>query len=291
MQSWAKRKVWVFLICFFSILTAQELPNQEIEFLRIQDGALQTAIYTMSHPSGIKLKIIGMIHVGEASYYKNILQITKDMDFIFYEGIRMNHSLVTSPKTILLQTPLNSTKKGIQNISSFQNEFARHFDLVEQGEYLKPKENWVNADVKFSEFLGILRNLDISLEQLSQNLSMDTKVWLDQDTNLEDTITAQDSREIAVQKYKRKMARYLIRSARELCFEENMKVPREAIIVERNKIALTYLDEKLRAQGPGELGLIYGAAHLPHFVEAIQSNYNFTIEHVEWLDAWRLDNH
>jgi len=286
----SKKKLLFLYLCLASLLIPQENQTKEVEFLRIEKGALQTAIYTMSSKNlEIKLKIIGVIHVGEVAYYKNIYKITKELDYVYYEGIQMENSWLSSPKAFFLQTSVNSSKKDIQNISTFQNEFARYFDLVEQTEYLKPRANWINADVKFSDFLHILKNLEINLEQLSQNLALNTKVWLEQDNAPEDTVTIQDPREVVVQKYKRKMARYLIRSAKELCYDENMKLPREAIIIARNKVALTYLDEKLKSQVPLEIGLLYGAAHIPHFVEVMQNHYNFTIEQIEWLDAWRLD--
>jgi hypothetical protein len=90
--------------------------------------------------------------------------------------------------------------------------------------------------------------------------------------------------------FKRKMSQNLVKSATDLCYLEEMRLPREAIIIERNKIALSFLKPKFNSQVPLELGLLYGAAHTPNFVEILTRDYNFEIESYEWLDAWSLQN-
>lgn len=284
--------VGIFLfVSFFPLVYAQETKLQEFEFLRIQSGSLQTAVYSLEHPeSFVRIKLVGLIHVGDAKYYKSITKIMNDMDYVFYEGIRMDQPASSiSPINFISQSNLPS-KKGIQNIVNFQSEFARYFNLVEQGDYLKPKQNWINADVNFFDFVEILKNLNINLEQLSRTLTLESKVSLEQDISPEDMIQIEDTRSTALMKYKRRMAKYLVKSARELCYDENMKLPREAIIIERNKVALEYMDEKLRSNLPLELGVLYGAAHLPHFLEVLQEKYKFQIQSIFWLDAWRLEN-
>ncbi|MCX7997371.1 MAG: hypothetical protein N3A69_00280 [Leptospiraceae bacterium] len=86
------------------------------------------------------------------------------------------------------------------------------------------------------------------------------------------------------------MAKYLVKSARELCYDENMKIPREVIILERNRVALEYMSEKLTSNLPLELGVLYGAAHIPNFLEVLTEKYKFQIQSIIWLDAWRLDS-
>lgn len=283
---------WVFfVISFFSLLNAQETITQEVEFLRIQSGSLQTAVYSLEHPeSFVRIKLVGLIHVGDAKYYKIITKLMNDMDYVFYEGIRMDQTAFSLSHFISQTNIPIPSKKGIQNIVNFQSEFAKYFNLVEQGDYLKPKPNWINADVNFFDFVEILKNLNINLEQLSRTLTLESKVSLEQDISPEDVIQIDDTRSVAIMKYKRRMAKYLVRSARELCYDENMKLPREAIIIQRNKVALEYMDEKLRSNLPLEIGILYGAAHLPNFLEVLQEKYKFQIQSIIWLDAWRLEN-
>lgn len=86
------------------------------------------------------------------------------------------------------------------------------------------------------------------------------------------------------------MSQNLVKSASDLCYLEEMKLPREAIIIARNKVALGFLKSKFSSEFPLELGLLYGAAHTPNFVEILTQEYKFEIESYEWLDAWSLQN-
>ncbi|MCX7997370.1 MAG: hypothetical protein N3A69_00275 [Leptospiraceae bacterium] len=110
-------------------------------------------------------------------YYKNVAKLTSDSDYVFYEGIRLEQSTANYSHIQLISQVMNSPpKKSIQNIVNFQSEFAKYFNLVEQGDYLKPKPNWINADVNFSDFIQILKNLNVSLEQISKTLTLESKV-------------------------------------------------------------------------------------------------------------------
>ncbi len=281
-----------FIFINFTLLAQDnEKKILELEFLRIQSGSLQTAIYSLEHPeSFVRIKLVGLIHVGDAKYYKTILKLMNDMDYVFYEGIRVDQSVSLPFSFNFVSQNSIPSKKGIQNIINFQSEFAKYFNLVEQADYLKPKPNWINADVNFFDFIEILKNLNISLEQLSRTLTLESKVSLEQDISPEDLVQVEDTRAIILMKYKRRMAKYLVKSAKELCYDENMKIPREAIIIERNKIALEYMDDKLRSNLPLELGVLYGAAHLPNFLEVLQEKYKFQIQSIIWVDAWRLES-
>lgn len=284
-----------FFFLFTQIVYPQEVSEskkQEFEFLRISEGSLQTAVYTLEHPqSFVRVKLIGLIHVGEAKYYKNVAKLTNEADYVFYEGIRLEQSTANYSHIQLVSQVMNSPpKKSIQNIVNFQSEFAKYFNLVEQGDYLKPKPNWINADVNFSDFIQILKNLNVSLEQISKTLTLESKVSMDQDIAPEDLIQFEDTRAVAMLKFKRRMAKYLVKSARELCYDENMKIPREVIILERNRVALEYMSEKLTSNLPLELGVLYGAAHIPNFLEVLTEKYKFQIQSIIWLDAWRLDS-
>ncbi|MCB1176142.1 MAG: hypothetical protein KDK36_01065 [Leptospiraceae bacterium] len=291
----ALKRIFLFSVFFliFSPISTQENEENRTEFLRLTDSALQTAVYTLGNEdSNIKIKIIGVIHVGDPIYYREILSIIQDLDYLFYEGIRLNNAIRPNVASFTgIQTEESEkldNNNSVKGIATFQNEIARYFNFVEQGDYLKPQENWINADVTFNEFLVILKKSNLNLDILTKNLTLDAKSALEEDSEETKEKIDESDKHKFILKYKRKMAKYLVKSAEELCYDEEMRIPREAIIIERNKVALSFLNSRLFSPQHLELGLLYGAAHLPHFLEVLQKEHKFQIHTIEWLDAWSL---
>lgn len=284
---------WIFFILIhlfvFSLYSQDSSPN--LEFLRLTEKALQTPIYTLSNrDSSIRVKVIGVIHVGDLEYYQELKKIIRDLDYLFYEGIRMNHSSIPIFLPYGVKNESERTKQDVKSFTNLQNQIALSFKFVEQADYLRPESNWINADVNLNQFTEILQKTNLSLEALSKNLSLDNKNIFEQDNESRETLKYDSDQKNLLHWYKRKMAVYLVKSAKDLCFNEEMKIPREAIIVERNKVALGYLKEKLRSSNPSELGLLYGAAHIPHFVETLKNEHDFQVNSIEWVDAWSLNS-
>lgn len=284
---------WIFSILIylsmFSLYSQDSSPN--LEFLRLTEKALQTPIYTLSNrDSSIRVKLIGVIHVGDLEYYQELKKIIRDLDFLFYEGIRMSHSNLPITLPYGVKNESEKTKQDVKSFTHLQNQIALSFKFVEQADYLRPESNWINADVNLNQFTEILQKTNLSLEALSKNLSLDNKNIFEQDKESRETLKYDSDQKNLLHWYKRKMAVYLVKSANDLCFNEEMKVPREVIIIERNKVALGYLKEKLRSPNPSELGLLYGAAHIPHFVETLKNEHDFQVNSIEWVDAWSLNS-
>jgi hypothetical protein len=274
----------------YNPLNSQE-SSSKLEFLRLTETALQTPIYTLSNKdSSIRVKIIGVIHVGDLGYYQELKKIIRDLDFLFYEGIRMTRSSKSINIPYGVKNEPEKTKQDVKTFTNLQNQIAISFKFVEQADYLRPESNWINADVNLNQFTEILQKTNLSLEDLSRNLSLDNRNIFEQDNESRETLKSDSDQNKLLRWYKRKMAVYLVKSAKDLCFNEEMKIPREAIIIERNKVALGYLKEKLRSANPAELGLLYGAAHIPHFVETLKNEHDFEVNSIEWVDAWSLNS-
>lgn len=288
--------IWMtFIIClvytavFHSNLHSQ--TNERIEFLRLTEAALQTPIYTLSNrDSSIRIKVIGVIHVGDLKYYQYLQKVIRDLDYLFYEGIRMNYSVNHTLSFVGVRNESDKTRQDVKTFTSLQNQIANSFRFVEQADYLRPESNWINADVSLNQFTEILQKTNLSLGELSKNYSLDNRNIFEQDNESREAIKNETDTSKQLLWYKRKMAWYLFKSAQDLCYNEEMKIPREAIIIERNKVALGYLREKLNNPNPTELGLLYGAAHVPHFIETLQRDHDLEINSIEWIDAWSLKN-
>ncbi len=289
----------IFTFCLFFFLIPVFSQTQEVPFLRTTDYALQTAVYNLvSKDSNVRLKVIGVVHVADKDYYLHIQKMINDLDYLYYEGIRVNPKSQSSFEKILTRTSLvaqvlddTNTRRSIKKYSELKSEIARFLNLADQTEHLKPRANWINADMDFVQFVELLQTHKIGFDSLSTNLSTDsTSIARDYSEIM--SMEAKDTLEYSqkISNFKRKMSQNLVKSAQDLCYQEEMKLPREAIIIARNKVAIGFLKSKFRAETPVVLGLLYGAAHTPNFVEILTQDYNFEIESYEWLDAWSLQN-
>ncbi|HMW05945.1 MAG TPA: hypothetical protein PK079_07160 [Leptospiraceae bacterium] len=285
----------ILFFLFFVALDIYSQSSKEIPFLRATETALQTSVYTLvSKDTNVRLKIIGVVHVADKEYYLNIQKIINELDFLYYEGIRVSskmHSKNFSKNYYAQTLEEMDTRRSIKKYSDLKSEIARFLNFADQSELLKPKQNWINADMDFQQFVEMLKNYKIGFDSLSTNFSNDSKSISKDYSELmqmENTDSAEYSTKVL--SFKKKMSQNLVKSAFDLCFLEEMRLPREAIIIERNKIALSFVKPKFNSQVPLELGLLYGAAHTPNFVEILTREYNFEIESYEWLDAWSLQN-
>lgn len=294
-KSFCKLIVWVLLYLFPLHIFSEP---KEIEFLRTTETALQTSIYTLvSKDTKVRLKIIGVLHIADLEYYQNIQRIINDLDYLFYEGIHLNQekaAIRSNPSLSSFASEVideNQTRNSIRKNSEFKNEIARFLNFADQLEHLRPKSNWINADMNFAQFMNVLNSYQVGLDSISGNISAENRSIIADYLELVrlDPNKTPDYNEKVLQ-FKRKMSKNLVQSCLDLCYLEETKLQRAAIITERNKVAISFLKPKFTSQIPLELGLLYGAAHTPNFVEILTHEYNFEIESHEWLDAWSLQN-
>ena len=293
-KSFYKYIFFILLVLIFPLRIFSD--SKEIQFLRTTDTALQTSVYTLiSKDTNVRLKIIGVLHIADLEYYQNIQKIINDLDYLFYEGIqinadktisRYNHSL----SSIASEIDANQTKKSIRKNSEFKNEIARFLNFADQLEHLKPKQNWINADMNFSQFMNVLSSNQVGFDSIANNLSAENRSIVNDYLELKQLEPTTPDYNEKVLNFKKKMSQNLVKSCQDLCFLEETKLQRTAIITERNKVAISIVKPKFTSQVPLELGLLYGAAHTPNFVEILTHEYNFEIESYEWLDAWSLQN-
>ncbi len=72
----------LLLLCF---------PIRASEFLRVVEtdhgSSLQTAVTTYLHPSGVRVVLFSVVHVGDKDYYRTIADQIRPADALVYEGI------------------------------------------------------------------------------------------------------------------------------------------------------------------------------------------------------------
>ena len=242
-KSFYKYIFFILLVLIFPLRIFSD--SKEIQFLRTTDTALQTSVYTLiSKDTNVRLKIIGVLHIADLEYYQNIQKIINDLDYLFYEGIqinadktisRYNHSL----SSIASEIDANQTKKSIRKNSEFKNEIARFLNFADQLEHLKPKQNWINADMNFSQFMNVLSSNQVGFDSIANNLSAENRSIVNDYLELKQLEPTTPDYNEKVLNFKKKMSQNLVKSCQDLCFLEETKLQRTAIIIERNKVAIS----------------------------------------------------
>ncbi|NUM40239.1 MAG: hypothetical protein HUU45_01235 [Leptospiraceae bacterium] len=289
-----KKFLLIFLFGFihYSIFSQiQEFHSVEDGFLRLKASSLQTGKFKLVSPdTGDIIYLIGVIHIGEKSYYEKINVFSKDMDVLFYEGVSFSTQKLSNTKHSILQNIAQVANKqtNFKEILKYQESFAKKVSLARQVDELIPEYNWVNADVNYAEFQNILKKHEISQHKMMNYLSLDNKNTFQNYNEIENMDETNPVFIKKIKEYKKIIASNLVTSANDLCFSEKMKLARKILILERNKVALSFVQKRLNQKNPQIIGMLYGAAHIPDFLNILQKEYGFIIDSHEWLDAWNL---
>ena len=278
-----------FVIVYLSFLFVILSQTEKIETIRVTETNLQTPVLTLSSKLYLaKIKIYGMIHLGEKSYYTKILELLEEPDFIFFEGVNLNQ--VSFKKQIQSQLIAQTEKDKLKFLDSMDqtNILARALKLDSQTRLIKPAKysNWIHADIDINELMQSLYK-DKSTLQSILKLPSSSEEPIYQVIHDYRENNAEWSLEKMLENRKI-VAKSLLESVNLFCYDPNYKVIRDIMIVKRNKKAVSVLKEALKTNENFKLGIIYGVAHIPNFVEILSQDFNFEIESIEWINAWNL---
>ena len=265
---------------------AQKTADNIGDYVRYQKttpGKLETAVVNMIGPGGQSLDLIAAVHLGEASYYKDLNTRFKGYDALLYELIL--------PEEMAGQ-PLPSQMESGGGLSGIQGMMGRTLGLVTQIDKIdySPK-NFVHADLTQE---GLTRSMEARQESLMtyfQKLLLSTGTpgaeadlgvseqelsELDLMAIFSGTTTAKD----------RKVLKKLMATTMTSSGGAMNALGDTALLSERNKAALKVVDAQVAA-GKRNLGLFYGAAHMPD-LEARLVKKGWKRTGTAWLPAWTI---
>jgi hypothetical protein len=270
---------------------AATAAESSTEFLRIRldengdPAALQTAIVRYRNKKRTLLvDLIGAVHIGEGSYYKQLNNQFDQYESLLYE-------LVAPQGT---RVPKGERKASSNPISFLQNSAQSMLGLESQLELIDyQKDNFVHADLSPAEMqekmaergdtaltLGLSAVADMLRQQnLAQKQSSESN-------SLTSGLTEESLFEVMGNpvKMKRMMANQFASSgALEMGLGAKLN---ELVVTDRNIAAMKVLKREI-VDGKTKLALFYGAAHMPDFEERLAELGLEPTEHV-WVDAWDL---
>lgn len=245
--------------------------------------ALETAVthyVVASGPhKGVRVDLIGAIHIGEKSYYEKLNKRFATYDAVLYE-------LVTAEKT-RVPDPARAAKSKhpitiLQTVMKDVLELEFQLDLIKYG-----KPNMVHADMSPQEFAQSMKDRGESFLQMFMRMmgkAMLTQSQSKNSPNEMQVLVALLSRNRAL-KLKQLMARQF--QDVELQTEALSGPDGSTIITERNKKALEVLDREIKG-GKRHLAIFYGAGHLRDMESRLIKEFSMQRTGQEWLVAWSL---
>ncbi len=276
---------YIFIILI--LLGASFSSAQESEFVRFNEGqnewqgALQTAINSYQDKEGRQVNLVAAIHIADSAYYTSLNEFFKTQDVVLYE-------LVAEPG----QRPSASASGG-SPLSMMQNLIARILQVqfqLRQIDYSAP--NFRHADLSPTQLQQLMAEknesfftmvLDVALAQQASAQSAG-KPASGSELTMASLLSAlsMDNQSSAL--------KYLL--GKELGRAETLALDPEleanlTLLGDRNRAALTVLDEVLRQSGHRTISLFYGAAHMPGLERAVLER-GFSFSSQSWLTAWAI---
>lgn len=268
----------VALLCLFlAASAAAQVPDSFMRLAEDAEGrpqALQVALAHYQDGQGRTLHLVGAVHVADRVYFRELQERFDDYDVVLYE-------LVGDPEGG--ERPAGT---GMNLVGLLQGGLKDALGLAFQLEEIDyERDHFVHADMTAAEFSDSMRSRDESWMGTFMQLwaaSAVTQSPAAQQAQLLQVLFASD-RQLAL---KRVMAETMVDQAGvlEVLADEDGSV----LITERNRKALSVLEREME-KGARNLALFYGAGHLPDFHRRLVAEYDFELQAVEWLDAWKLD--
>lgn len=265
---------------------AKDDQPKENLFIRLQRDdrdrplAMETAIVTYvsagKKNKGVKVDLLGAVHVGDATYYDQLNRAFEKYDVLLYE-------LVAPEGT---KIPKGGGKSSGGLIRSLQGGMKTVLELESQLEKIDyTKKNFVHADMSPQEFAKSMKDrgesfLTMFIRMMLQGNSKNGAGQVS-DTQMFTILFSKD-RALGL---KRIMANQFTNMDGAMSAINGPDG--SAILTERNKKCLTVLQREIE-KGHKKIGIFYGAAHLPDMDKRLHDEFGMQRDKSRWLVAWDL---
>lgn len=266
---------FVLLVGSFTLAQAKPLPGSKPiepkEFLRVKTidkvvSGLEIAITRYESRDGkLKVDLVGVVHIGDSSYYNTLNQRLAKYEVVLYE----------------LVAPLGA-KPAKKNDGLMPKLVGFFLDLETQlAEVNYDKKNFVHADMSFDEMMQvagergddkITLGLSIIVDMLRQNNLDKKKPGVDDDLDFSKIIENPNL-------LKQKMVKQLVATA------ETGPTLKKLLVEDRNKKVMQVLASEVKA-GKKHIAIFYGAAHNSDFDQRLRGEHGMICVGQEWLVAW-----
>ncbi len=227
----------------------------------------------------VYVDLIGVVHIGEEDYYRQINDRFGEYDAVLYE-------LVAPEGTRVPQAGEREAGDGLNPIAALQVGMQTALGLEFQLEHIDYQQNnLVHADMSPEEFLESMKNNDesfskIFLKAMGQSMAQSGRSSA---TNL-------DLLRVLFAKDKEIRMRQLF-AVEMMNMEGGLSIfegkDGSTIINHRNGKAMEVLQEEID-NGRKKIAIFYGAGHLPDMEQRLLSDFKMKRGGQFWLPAWKL---
>lgn len=284
----------LLLLLPLSVLAASENDAQkakaekEQKYLRVKTDekrnptALDTAIVSYSgkdkEGNRVDVDLVGVIHIGDKSYYEELNKRFKSYDAVLYELVAPEGTVI--PKgggDKKIRHPLAAFQRGMQSMLGLDFQLD-HIDYT--------KKNFIHADMSPEEFAKSMKKreesfLKMFLRMLKQSAAMQGQPGTITEADL---LAAMFSKDRSLM-FRRLMAKQF--EQMELIVADLNGPDGSTIITERNKKALSVMKREI-GNGKKRLAIFYGAGHLPDMDKRMRTEFKMQRGKTEWLTAWSM---
>lgn len=268
-------------------VTAAPQDNKRPVFMRVDTDAegkpraLQTAIATYEIESGAfkgaTVDLVGAVHIGEKSYYKELNKKFKDYDAVLYELVAESDD-----------KPSKREEGGINPVGSVQNGMKDMLKLSFQLEEIDyDAKNFVHADMSPSEFgQDMIKRNDGFVNMFARMMGAGFAAQVSKKNSeiQAEMMSAMLSRNVT--KLRRAMARQMEMMDNQLVGIAD-KEGKSTLLTERNAKAFEVLERELQS-GDKKVSVFYGAGHLLDMHDRMLRDFGAKLTKIEWVDAWDL---
>lgn len=224
--------------------------------------------------------LIGAVHVGDNSYYRELNRRFRGYDALLYELVAPEGTVVERGRGTSNTNPLGA----LQNLMKSTLKLEHQLEKVDY-----TRSNFVHADLTPDEFMQSMDDKNEGFFQLycrmmGQAMAQQSQQSVQGESADLDIFSAMFAKD--------RPRKLKIALAKQFESMESMLMgisgpDGSTLITERNKRALEVLRQQ-HAAGEQKLGIFYGAGHLADMHERLIEDFDLQPVGTVWLEAWDL---
>lgn len=239
-------------------------------------------IGTNEHGQRVVVDLIGVVHVGEQEYYDSLNELFNGYDAVLYELI--------APEGTVVPEGGRGEGAGLNPVAAIQLGLKSALGLEFQLDHIKyTASNFVHADMSPDEFLESMKNNDESFFKMAMK-AIGQGIGRQHSARNKDQMSEATLMMAMLSGNRQQSVRRLMASQMQ-DMESGMLMfngkDGSTIIHHRNRKALSVMREQIES-GKQQLGVFYGAGHLPHMEKLLIEEHGLQRAGQFWLEAWDL---